>query len=226
MAVLACLQLAVYFLLTSLSLWLDQVITGAISQIATFRVLYKAQAGLEIALLLPWVALGWFALTREHRLAAAGFVAWAAFLLVTNALDFYSVAFRWTYIQWPFFGGVTTASLVILVFTIGFAGVCTARFGRGFANYREHPPLARLPAAGDTVLTRATVHVERVLAESDFAADTFVNSPTSSDVEKAPIPWEYDEPKPMERVSLPSPPPATPLPRDAMVPTYLRPFGE
>jgi hypothetical protein len=222
MAVLACLQLAVYFMLTSLSLWLDQLLHGAIANIATFHAVYEVQSAVEIALLVPWIVLGWYSITREHKLGVAGFIAWAAVLLITNAVDFHSVALQWTYIQWPFFGSVTTASLIVLVFTIGFTSVCTARFGRGFANYRTSP--AVWPRGGALMAT--AVYVERVLAESDFAPDEFANSPASSDLEKAPIPWEFDEPQPMQRIALPTPPPASPLPQNDMVPTYLRPFGQ
>jgi hypothetical protein len=142
MAVLACLQVLVYFMLTSLALWLDQVLHGALSHIATVKSIYLAQSITEIVLLLPWIALGWWAITHENRLAIAGFIAWALCMVVMTALDFYSVGFRWTFVQWPFFGGVTTASFIVLILAAGFAGVCTARFGRGFANYRAYPSLS------------------------------------------------------------------------------------
>jgi hypothetical protein len=111
MVVLACLQLGVYWFMTAMGIWIDQVVNDALSQcvrsfrvlpsqqvltrpfrsIATHNVVYKFQSITTVVTFLPWIVLGWWALTRENKIGLAVFLGWAVALIVAWAIDFYSL---------------------------------------------------------------------------------------------------------------------------------------
>lgn len=55
---------------------------------------------------------------------------------------FYSIVYRWTFMQWPFLGCFTTASLVLLFASTSLGVVCRLNFGKGHAEYRKYLTLS------------------------------------------------------------------------------------
>jgi len=48
---------------------------------------------------------------------------------------FYSRIYRFTFIDWPFFGCMTIASFMALLCSIGFAVVCLRNYDKGLAQW-------------------------------------------------------------------------------------------
>ncbi|OCH91309.1 hypothetical protein OBBRIDRAFT_753300 [Obba rivulosa] len=156
LAIFVLLQLSAFFLVTAMSLWVDQLLNSPIEVISSHTGIYDALFLFTVLTLIPWIAIGWFAVRRELSrlmmlfllICAAYFVCWAVML--------YSKVFRWTFVQWPFFACITVSSFVVLVAS-GICGVvCWCKFGKGLAHY---------------------LHVEAILAESNFAQEVFTHDP-------------------------------------------------
>jgi hypothetical protein len=66
--------------------------------IGSHNLVYRCQSITTIVLFLPWIALGWWALSRENKMGLAVFLAWTAALIITWSIDFYSLGkfFLWT----------------------------------------------------------------------------------------------------------------------------------
>jgi len=59
------IQLSFFFMVTTVSLWIDQLVNSPIGDLATFRKLYLATSAITLILLIPWLATGWFGVRRE-----------------------------------------------------------------------------------------------------------------------------------------------------------------
>ncbi|KAG6826444.1 hypothetical protein H0H92_015771 [Tricholoma furcatifolium] len=153
MAVLACLQLECFILVAAGSLWIDVLVNTAIEGISAHTVLYK---GLFTA-----TTIGWYAIRREMRKLMVTFLGIAFFLLLGWSLMFYSIVYRWTFLQWPYLGCFTVASLILIVASIVLGVICRLNFGKGLAQY---------------------LHAEAALASSNFAPEVFKH-----DEEKGPL---------------------------------------
>ena len=64
-----CLQLAVYLLVTSVALWVDQLVNGAIARISSHTTVYLALFTFTLVAFIPWLASGWRAVRKEQRRA-------------------------------------------------------------------------------------------------------------------------------------------------------------
>ena len=51
---------------------------------------------------------------------------------------FYSRIYRFTFVDWPFFGCMTTASFVALVSSTVFALVCLRNYNKGLAEWSTY----------------------------------------------------------------------------------------
>ena len=69
-----------------------------------------------------------------------------AFLLVGSlfiagwSVMFYSMIYRFTFVDWPLFGSVTVASFVVMILSMVFGLACRANFGKGLMDYRTRRP--------------------------------------------------------------------------------------
>ena len=69
-----------------------------------------------------------------------------AFLLVGSLLIagwsvmFCSMIYRFTFVDWPFFGSVTVASFVFMILSMVFGLACRTNFGKGLMDYRTPRP--------------------------------------------------------------------------------------
>ncbi|OSD03730.1 hypothetical protein PYCCODRAFT_1466642 [Trametes coccinea BRFM310] len=154
------LQLALFFTVTAISLWVDQLRNSEIAVLAEHSPLYYALFIFTIVTIVPWIVMGWFAIRREMKLLMAAFIFLTVCYIVGWSVMFYSQVYRWTFIEWPFFGCATLVSFVVMMGALIFGIICWTGFDKGLAHY---------------------LHVEAVLTDSDFDPDVFTN-----DAEKSP----------------------------------------
>jgi hypothetical protein len=129
------IQLSLFFVVTGVTLWLDQLYNGRIAIMASKSSLYQAMLTLVIILLIPWLLTGWFAARLEWKPPMIVFLVLSALYLVGWGVMFDSSTFRWTFVQWGFFGAMATASalLILIGFIVGI--MCLMNFNKGLLNY-------------------------------------------------------------------------------------------
>ncbi|KAL1939002.1 hypothetical protein VTO73DRAFT_11155 [Trametes versicolor] len=154
------LQLSLFFTVTAISLWIDQLRNSEIAVLAQHAPLYYTLFVFTVVTIVPWIVIGWFAVRREKKLLMAGFLFLNVFYIVGWSAMFKAQVYTWTFIEWPFFGCMTIVSFMVLVGALVFGIICWTGFDQGLSHY---------------------LHVEAVLTDSDFDADVFTN-----DTEKSP----------------------------------------
>lgn len=173
MAVEACLQLEVFVLVAATSLWSDILINTGIRDISAHtRTYYGVIIGTTV-LLLPWIALGWYGVRRENKPTMVAFLGIAFAILAGWSIMFYSRVYRWSFIQWPYLGCLTVASLILIIASAILGTVCWKNFDMGLAQYLQ---------------------AEAALASLNFAPEVFEHS----DVEKSGgklAYYDFDEPE-------------------------------
>ncbi|KAH7104743.1 hypothetical protein BKA62DRAFT_741991 [Auriculariales sp. MPI-PUGE-AT-0066] len=112
------IQLAVFFVGANIALWLDQLCHGFISPYAEHRKVYEGIYITALVILIPWLAVGWFAVRKESRVWMAVFLAVAIVMIIGWASMFASRMLRWTFRVWDFFAFMTVAAAVLLVAAI------------------------------------------------------------------------------------------------------------
>ncbi|TFY70818.1 hypothetical protein EVG20_g2187 [Dentipellis fragilis] len=168
------LQLAVFFLVVAMSLWVDQLINGVIAAISSHTTIYQALFIFTTVTLLPWISLGWFSVRRERKYMMLAFISIGAIYVCAWSLMFYSQVYRFTWVDWPFFGCMTIISFIVVVISGAFGIVCRLQFGHGLLDYLQ---------------------TEKSLARTDFEPDVFYHE-TEKEWTKA------DEENP-DRITLP-----------------------
>ncbi|KAH7883858.1 hypothetical protein F5I97DRAFT_2044303 [Phlebopus sp. FC_14] len=128
------IQLSLFFVVTSVALWLDQLWNGAIGHLATSPI-YKPLLIFTLTLLFPWLALGWFAVRRELKVSMLIFLVMCLGYLGGWGAMFDSTTFRWTYMTWTFFGVITSASVFLSFLSFVLGIICRVNFGKGLARY-------------------------------------------------------------------------------------------
>ncbi|CUA74842.1 Protein FMP27, mitochondrial [Rhizoctonia solani] len=139
------LQCAVYFIVTSSALWVDELINGSIACFAQHENIYKGIFITNILLLLPWLILGWISVRRENKHMMHAFLGISLLFIVTWAAMFASDVYRWVFATWPFFAAMSVTSFVVLVATTGLAIVCRYNFKKGLALFLQSQQI--LPGA-------------------------------------------------------------------------------
>ncbi|KAF7320177.1 B-block-TFIIIC domain-containing protein [Mycena kentingensis (nom. inval.)] len=129
------LQLGLFFMGATVSLFLDQLINGWAGHMAWYSVLYKAMFIVTGLLLIPWLVSGWYSVRREKRWGMVFFLAISLWYLAGWAVMFLSTTFRWTFETWNFFAIVASFSIFfsLLAFLLGV--VCRYNFGKGLLRY-------------------------------------------------------------------------------------------
>jgi len=136
-AISVCLHLTLFLTVTVLSLWADQLMNTSISVISKHTALYQALYFFTIATILPWAYSGLYAVRREQKGVMTLFLLLCVFYIMGWSLMFKEKIYQWTWLQWPFFGCMTIASLLTLL-GVGISGiVCWSNFGKGLASYLE-----------------------------------------------------------------------------------------
>jgi hypothetical protein len=85
--------------------------------------------------MLPWLALGWFAVRREAQKLMCIFLASCLLLLIAWGFMFLSSTFRWEIMEWKFFATMTGASIALLALTTLFGVICFYNFDKGLKRF-------------------------------------------------------------------------------------------
>lgn len=198
------LQLSFFFMGATVSLWLDNLFNGVASQKADFIVFYKTTSFATMALLIPWIATGWFAVRQELRLPMFIFLVLSLLYLGAWGVMFLADTFRWLFLTWRFFSLMAAASVLLTMGAFILGVICRYNFGKGLPRYLN----AQEPLPGD-----------------DFTAVT------GSDIEKVPFP-SNDKPIPTFSATFGSgpevPPPSQMFPSRGprLGPRFFNPSAE
>ncbi|KAI0004096.1 hypothetical protein BJV74DRAFT_423884 [Russula compacta] len=141
------IQLSLFFVILAVILWLDQIYNGAIGVMATQSNVYQAFLMIVI-LLIPWLLTGWFAARRELKFPMMVFLVLSALYLVGWGLMFDSESFRWTFVQWGFFGSAATLSALLDIIGLIVGIMCRLNFDKGLVHYLS----AKEPLRGDSFI--------------------------------------------------------------------------
>ncbi|KAJ7678857.1 hypothetical protein DFH06DRAFT_1165035 [Mycena polygramma] len=162
LAVFVSFQLAALLLISTVCLWLDQMVNrdNAISGMTYHKNLYIGLSIATLVVLVPWITMGWYAVRREWKKLMIAFLAVAGLVFTSWILMLKSWSFAWTFVQWPFFACQMVAATLSLLTTIVFGVVSWLHFGKGLAHY---------------------LYVDDVLAKSGFEPELF-----EKDVESHP----------------------------------------
>ncbi|KAF7326872.1 hypothetical protein MVEN_02581100 [Mycena venus] len=172
MAVQAVLQLEVFVLVVATSLWVDVLTRTAISKISTHTPIYDALIIATTVLVIPWIALGWYGVRREQKRLIISFLGVGFFFISGWAIMFYSIVYRWSFVQWPYLGCFTVASFILIISSMILGTICWRNFDQGLAQY---------------------LNAEDALADSNFAPEVFQHSDVEKSGEKSDY-YTYDEP--------------------------------
>jgi len=142
------IQLALFFMVVSLALWLDQLWNGQIAHLASRAYVYKPVFIVVIILLVPWLTTGWFGVRRELRIPTLVFLVLSFGYLLGWGAMFTSTTFRWTFAQWRFFSLIASSSVLLTLVALILGLVCRLNFGKGLLRYlsaQELIPDERIP---------------------------------------------------------------------------------
>ncbi|KAF9030874.1 hypothetical protein BDZ89DRAFT_647470 [Hymenopellis radicata] len=129
------LQLSLFFMLVTVSLWIESLFNGVASEVAQFPTLYKAAAFITVFLLIPWLSSGWFAVRKENRRLMFMFLFLALLYLTGWAVMFYSDSFRWTFLNWLFYSIMASLSVALTVTAFMLGVICRYNFGKGLPHF-------------------------------------------------------------------------------------------
>lgn len=152
LAVLVSIQLSIFILVNAMALWVDQLLHGVIKKLSSHTTVYDGTFILTTILLVPWLMMGWYSVRREWRKLTWVFLAVAFFFLFAWSMMFYSRIYRFTFIDWPFFGAMTVSSFAALLCSTGFAIMCLRNYGKGLAEW---------------------IYLEKKFGNDDFEPDLF-----------------------------------------------------
>ncbi|KAK7029817.1 hypothetical protein R3P38DRAFT_881465 [Favolaschia claudopus] len=171
MAVQAVLQLEVFVLIVATSLWVDLLTKTAISVLSTHTTLYNALILATTILVIPWIALGWYGVRLERKSFIISFLGVGFFFIAGWSIMFYSIVYRWSFVQWPYLACFGVASFILIIASMVLATICWRNFDQGLAEY---------------------LHAEAALA--DFTPEVFQHSDIEKSGEKNGDFYTYDEP--------------------------------
>ncbi|KAG1904800.1 uncharacterized protein F5891DRAFT_1012870 [Suillus fuscotomentosus] len=185
------IQISLFFMVVSISLWLDQLWNGNIGRLDTSPE-FKPLLIVTLILLLPWLTAGWHGVRRELKIPMLVFLALSVGYLAGWAAMFDSSAFRWTFITWTFFGVMTSSSvfLTLVAFILGI--ICRINFGKGLIRYLN----ADEPIPEDFVPVNYGDDPEKIAFQTDdrrmstFSATSGAGQEVSPSQMLAPPIWE------------------------------------
>ncbi|KAF7306563.1 B-block-TFIIIC domain-containing protein [Mycena indigotica] len=129
------LQLGLFFMGATISLFLDQLINGWAGHLASYMTLYKVMFVITGLLLIPWIISGWYSVRREKGWGMIVFLAISIWYLAGWAVMFLSTTFRWTFETWNFFAIVSSISVAFSLFAFLLGVVCRYNYGKGLVRY-------------------------------------------------------------------------------------------
>ncbi|KAF9455016.1 hypothetical protein P691DRAFT_770111 [Macrolepiota fuliginosa MF-IS2] len=129
------IQLSLFFMAATVSLWLDQLINSVIGDLVDLRKTYLASSIITLVLLIPWLMMGWFGVRRELKIPMLLFLGLCVLYLGGWGVMFVSTTFRWTFVTWRFFSLMAVASVLLTVTCLILGLLCRMNFGKGLPRY-------------------------------------------------------------------------------------------
>lgn len=184
------LQLGLFFMGATVSLFLDQLINGWVGHLAWFGSLYKIMFIITGLLLIPWIVSGWYSVRQEKRLGMILFLGLSMWYLAGWGVMFLSTTFRWTFRTWQFFAMVASVSIgfSLLSFLLGI--VCRCNFGKGLLRYLD----AQAPLPGDDFQRMSGGDEKVAFPSTEKPVPTF--SATFGSGSEVPVPSQMFRPAP------------------------------
>jgi len=186
------LQLSLFFMGATVSLFLDQLFNGWAGRLAWHPELYKVNFIITGVLLIPWITIGWFSVRREQRLGMVVFLGLTVLYLAGFGVMFISTTFRWTFRTWAFFSMIATASMTLTLFSFILGIICRLNFSKGLLRYlNAHESLP----GDDFVPVTSGDDIEKVAFPStEKPVPTF--SATFGSGSQVPVPSQMFKPSP------------------------------
>jgi len=88
---------------------------------------------------LTYVLKGWIAVKRELNVPMFVFLFLALLYIAGWGVMFFSTTFRFTFVTWPFFAVMASASFFLTCLAAILGVVCCYNFDKGLAKYRKYP---------------------------------------------------------------------------------------
>ncbi|KAF7373393.1 hypothetical protein MSAN_00548900 [Mycena sanguinolenta] len=177
MAVQAVLQLEIFVLIAATSQWVAVLTGTAISLISAHTPEYDALIIATAVLVIPWKALGWYGVRLERKPLIISFLGVSFFFVSGWAIMFYSIVYRWSFVQWPYLGCLTVASFILILASMVLGTICWRNFDKGLAEY---------------------LNAEEALAGLNFTPEVFHHSDVEKSGEKTSHSfYEYEPDFPM-----------------------------
>jgi len=129
------IQLCLFFMVVTVSLWIDQLFNSTIGDLLDFQTFYKVTSFVTLVLLVPWLVTGWFAVRRELRVPMFFFLLLSVLYLGAWGCMFFSTTFRWTFITWRFFSIMASASVLLTAVSLSLGVIGLYNFGKGLLHY-------------------------------------------------------------------------------------------
>jgi len=142
------LQLALFFMVATIGLWIDQLWNGQIAHLARLAFVYKPVFIVVLILLIPWLMTGWVAVRKELRIPMLVFLVLSFGYMAGWGAMFASTTFRWTFVTWRFFSLVASGSVLLTLMALILGLICRLNFGKGLLRYlaaQEPIPDERVP---------------------------------------------------------------------------------
>ncbi|KAJ7169468.1 hypothetical protein C8R46DRAFT_897285 [Mycena filopes] len=187
------LQLSMFFMGVTVSLFLDQLFNGWAGHLAWFSLVYKIGFCITGVLLIPWLMLGWFAVRREMRVAMIVFLGLSVLYLAGWGVMFLSTTFRWTFRTWSFFSIMASMSVFLTLMSFALGVTCRLNFGKGLLRYLNAQE--SLPGDDFVPITRGGDDMEKVAFPSnEKPVPTY--SATFGSGSEVPVPSQMFRPGP------------------------------
>ncbi|KAJ7770883.1 hypothetical protein DFH07DRAFT_805539 [Mycena maculata] len=186
------LQLSLFFMGVTVTLFLDQLFNGWAGHLAWYSEVYKVMFVITGVLLIPWITAGWFSVRREHRLGMIAFFGLSVWYLGGWGVMFLSTTFRWTFVTWEFFSIMSSASVFLTLLSFVMGVICRYNFGKGLLRYLN----AQEPLPGDDFVPITSAgDIEKVAFPSnEKPVPTF--SATFGSGSEVPVPSQMFKPSP------------------------------
>lgn len=132
------LQLALFFIVSSLALWVDQICNGPAAAVTKHSTAYQAFYLVIIALLVPWATCGWFGVRRESKELTLVFLIGATSIITSWGGMFFSHTFRLLFVTWGFFAMIAVFAMFLSGVTMVLGIACRLKFGQNAKNLAQY----------------------------------------------------------------------------------------
>jgi len=138
----SCIQVAMFYMVAAIILFMDQLMLGPLRGLADYKSLYMSSEAILLALVIPWMFLGWTAGRKESKARGIMFLLCTVLFLAAWATKFISLVFRLLMVTWPSFAITSLIPLVLIFVILVLALYSWFHIDLGLAEYliAEEPP--------------------------------------------------------------------------------------